>query len=173
MECARRGVWDAAAARTLPHGIQSLTLCWMGEEMVLVKHHGRGKLHALDCAWVAGCDPAPGEYVARLRSDFPTDFPEHGCLGPAANRTQPSGRDRAAHDSFARAVKGRDGGQCVECGGTEGLVAHHIVPLMEGGTHEPDNGVTLCGKHHKTKHTTYKNKTHRSDGTRIVPKSTG
>ena len=140
----------------------------MDGEMVLVKHHGRGMLHAPDCSWVAGCKPTPGDYLVRPRSDFPIDFPEHGCLGPTANRAKPLGRDRAAHDSFARTVKARDDGRCIECGSTQGVVAHHVVPLMEGGTHEPDNGVTLCSKHHKTKHTTYANKTHRSDGTPIA-----
>lgn len=85
-----------------------------------------------------------------------------------ANPAERSGRDRAAHDRFAKAVKARDGGRCVECGSAQGVVAHHVVPLMEGGTHELANGATLCAEHHKAKHTSYANKTHRSDGTRIA-----
>src|SRR5215216_8097836 len=44
-------------------------------------------------------------------------------------------RDAAAHRRFAKAVKERDGYRCQECGSTERLIAHHVIPLQEGGTH--------------------------------------
>jgi len=55
-----------------------------------------------------------------------------------------SGRDRAAHMRFRRAVVARDGA-CQRCGATTGLHAHHLVP----GNHDPHVGVTLCGPCHR------------------------
>ena len=42
----------------------------------------------------------------------------------------------------------RDGYKCVDCGKTNGLEAHHIVPDIE----EIDNLVTLCRSCHKKRH---------------------
>lgn len=45
----------------------------------------------------------------------------------------------------------RDRHQCRQCGSTEKLEAHHIVPLAHGGAaYNLDNVVTLCAAcHHK------------------------
>lgn len=43
-----------------------------------------------------------------------------------------------------RAVKKRDRYRCRDCGSTENLRACHIVPLHEGGSHDPSNGITRC-----------------------------
>jgi hypothetical protein len=53
-------------------------------------------------------------------------------------------RDMAAHARFARAVKARDGHQCVTCGSTVDLRACHIVPLHMGGNDDPSNGQCKC-----------------------------
>ena len=42
----------------------------------------------------------------------------------------------------------RDGFQCVECGRTKGILAHHIIPEIE----ELDNLITLCHSCHSKKH---------------------
>jgi hypothetical protein len=40
--------------------------------------------------------------------------------------------------------------ECQNCGTSENLELHHIIPLMDGGTHEPWNLMTLCMScHHK------------------------
>lgn len=45
----------------------------------------------------------------------------------------------------------RDGHQCQACGSTVDLVVHHIWPLRDWGTHDPENLVTLCPTcHHRT-----------------------
>jgi len=73
-------------------------------------------------------------------------------------------RDAAAHRRFAKAVKERDGYRCQECGSTERLIAHHVIPLQEGGTHDPSNGITLCATCHAPRHATYRFKLARGDG---------
>lgn len=57
-------------------------------------------------------------------------------------------------DAFREAVFARDGHQCVICGATGELDAHHIVERrlwtapQEGGGYFLDNGATLCAEHH-------------------------
>ena len=51
---------------------------------------------------------------------------------------------------WARLVKVRDEGQCVICGAIDRLNAHHIIPReIEETTHDLQNGITLCPKHHR------------------------
>jgi 5-methylcytosine-specific restriction enzyme A len=73
-------------------------------------------------------------------------------------------RHAAAHRRFAKAVKERDGYRCQRCDGTERLVAHHVKPLQEGGTHHVDNGITLCAACHAPEHQSYEFKLVRGDG---------
>jgi 5-methylcytosine-specific restriction endonuclease McrA len=82
----------------------------------------------------------------------------------AAERAKRLRRDAAAHRRFAKAVKERDGYRCRRCGTADALVAHHVKPLQEGGTHDPSNGITLCAACHAPEHTSYEFKLVRGDG---------
>jgi len=63
-------------------------------------------------------------------------------------------------------VKIRDNGICAECGIDSSTLkipgrrkswdAHHVIPLFEGGRHEPDNVITLCYHCHKKAHSKQK-----------------
>lgn len=41
---------------------------------------------------------------------------------------------------------------CEWCGETNGLFAHHIIPVSEGGSHAVSNGLCLCGKCYLEEH---------------------
>lgn len=41
---------------------------------------------------------------------------------------------------------------CVNCGATENVVQHHVVPVALGGTNNPGNLVYLCERCHKLVH---------------------
>ena len=41
---------------------------------------------------------------------------------------------------------------CVFCGATDGVEQHHVIPRADGGTDEPENILTVCGKHHGLLH---------------------
>lgn len=49
-----------------------------------------------------------------------------------------------AHRALRDFVIERDGRACVQCKGTEMLVADHIVSRRNGGAHHPDNMQCLC-----------------------------
>ncbi|HYJ09178.1 MAG TPA: HNH endonuclease, partial [Polyangiaceae bacterium] len=64
---------------------------------------------------------------------------------------------RAAQDvppSVRRLVLRRDHGRCVVpgCRHVAWLDVHHLQPRADGGGHNPDNLITLCGAHHRALH---------------------
>lgn len=47
----------------------------------------------------------------------------------------------------------RDGDRCRQCGSTQGLEVHHIVPIAQGGDRFAlSNLITLCGSCHHDSH---------------------
>lgn len=70
----------------------------------------------------------------------------------AHERVRNGRRSAEARGPWARAVKERDGNRCQRCGSPEGVEAHHIRPLAQGGGDTLDNGITLCGGCHKAVH---------------------
>jgi 5-methylcytosine-specific restriction endonuclease McrA len=91
-----------------------------------------------------------------------------GALGPESycRAHRPTSRTRqtpnrgggATARAFREAVLARDGYRCaaIEEGerctvtDTRLLEVHHVVPLANGGSNDPTNGVTLCRSHHQT-----------------------
>ena len=53
-----------------------------------------------------------------------------------------------------RAVMRRDRQRCAVpgCEGHQFLDVHHLDPRAEGGSHDPDRLVVLCGSHHRSAH---------------------
>ena len=51
-----------------------------------------------------------------------------------------------------KAILDRDGHKCVRCGNTTALHLHHIVAVLDGGTNEHDNIMTLCARCHDEWH---------------------
>lgn len=44
------------------------------------------------------------------------------------------------------------GGECLDCGATEGLEVHHIIPRARGGKNVIGNGMVLCRPCHELRH---------------------
>lgn len=55
-------------------------------------------------------------------------------------------------DLVRRQVLTRDGNTCVDCGISEELHVHHLIPRSAGGPDVPSNMVTLCAGCHAGKH---------------------
>lgn len=53
-----------------------------------------------------------------------------------------------------RLVLSRDNHRCTECGESQNLEVHHVVPRRLGGPDEPSNLVTLCSACHFRLHVT-------------------
>jgi 5-methylcytosine-specific restriction endonuclease McrA len=53
-----------------------------------------------------------------------------------------------------RLALSRDNYQCTECGATQDLEVHHIVPRRLGGPDDPSNLITLCAACHSRLHGT-------------------
>lgn len=57
------------------------------------------------------------------------------------------------HDPiYRKMMKYTCGSVCYNCGSTEGIEYHHIVPLYVGGTNNISNIACLCSKCHKAVH---------------------
>lgn len=55
------------------------------------------------------------------------------------------GKSKKRNKTIADKAIERDG-KCMLCGTSIGLVAHHIIPIVDSGTDTMDNMITLCEK---------------------------
>ena len=69
-------------------------------------------------------------------------------------RLSPSSRatDKAGWKKLRALALQRDGDQCVRCGATDHLAAHHILAVYQGGRNILSNVQTLCGNCHRAAH---------------------
>ena len=63
--------------------------------------------------------------------------------------------DPQIKEEVRQSVLARDGHKCIECGSTEELNVHHVLPEKYGGKYSPENLITLCRTCHSTKHIEY------------------
>lgn len=77
----------------------------------------------------------------------------HQYLSDKLSKSSTDIRRSAEYRKWRRAVKKRDG-ECVECGSTKNLHAHHIIPVGEDESLATniENGKTLCTRCHAEKH---------------------
>ena len=80
------------------------------------------------------------------------------CLGcrrfiPHGSRCFDCDRRRRDRVMIPHAVKVRDGFTCRDCGAFGvPIVAHHVIPLAEGGADTMGNMLTLCAPCHAKRH---------------------
>jgi hypothetical protein len=96
---------------------------------------------------MAECD---GQQIGVIPSRVDT----HVAHAPTEPSTKPARATQSIPPSVRRKVLRRDRGCCVVPGCTHGsfLDVHHIKPREEGGGHDADQLVTLCGAHHAAVH---------------------
>ena len=66
-----------------------------------------------------------------------------GTIGGKARRTM-------TWRALSKKIRKRDGNRCRCCDGNYRLCAHHKTPKANGGTDDPENLITLCGRCHPT-----------------------
>ena len=119
----------------------TMTLC---ESCGAGHQHGRGQVVPVgpEVIEMAACD------AQRVPRDVPeTSAHTHvGGTGQRATQTIPP--------ATRRAVMQRDGGRCQVdgCRHATFVDVHHLVPRADGGTHDRDFLLCLCGSHHRAVH---------------------
>jgi hypothetical protein len=125
--------------------------------------HGHGELVAVgpEVVEMAQCDAQDIGDVQGAASMRSGDVEARRDLGePVLVDETHVGRRRATQTippATRRAVVRRDHGRCVVpgCRGAKFLDVHHVKPRAEGGDHDPDLLVLLCGQHHRALHAGY------------------
>lgn len=104
------------------------------------------EMASCDAQLIGSVDAAP---PAALRHD--SAHVSDADTGPQA---KPARATQTIPPAVRRRVMRRDGGRCVVpgCRNSRFIDVHHIHPRAEGGGHEPDGLVCLCGRHHRALH---------------------
>jgi hypothetical protein len=91
--------------------------------------------------------------------------PTHAPKRPSHPSRQTPGRGSGSQvTKFRQAVLTRAGNRCeaivngVQCTETQGLQAHHLLGLRQGGSNDVGNGVALCLAHHRALHSALRSK---------------
>ncbi len=105
-----------------------------------------------------GTMPAGGELVAidRAMVEMTACDAESFALSPHDDThvgTKPRAK-RSIPPATRRLVHHRDGGRCRVPGCRHAVYVdiHHLDPKAEGGSHDPENLITLCSAHHRALH---------------------
>lgn len=100
--------------------------------------------------------PVRGVKIARklgCSKGYPSEFVlEHFESGSAVIPKEYVRKRTALSDQERRAILERDGSQCIRCEGSGELEVHHIIPVADDGSNEPDNLATLCHDCHLDAH---------------------
>jgi 5-methylcytosine-specific restriction endonuclease McrA len=102
----------------------------------------------------AGDPPRPiatlGGYVDGQQQD-----PDLPVVHTRIRRNRPIGSFALERDSggvaatFRRRALRKTGGRCARCGSRDRVEAHHVLPLLFGGTNDPENAMPLCHECHR------------------------
>lgn len=87
---------------------------------------------------------------AHAQSQLSTHAPAY-----APTASAPKGRaQQTIPPAIRREVMRRDGGRCAvgSCRNAVFVDVHHIVPRADGGAHDPEQMLVLCGAHHRALH---------------------
>jgi hypothetical protein len=104
------------------------------------------------------CD---AQHIGRIESESPAQERTSTRVGNGAEsdpRPAPANRNERATQSIPPAVRRkvvhRDGGRCKVpgCRHVHFLEIHHVDPRADGGDHNPDGLILLCGVHHSAVH---------------------
>ena len=113
-----------------------------------------GRKVTLSCEF---CDGKFERYESAIEGGSAVRFCSNECkykfLSDELSEPGTEIRHSAEYRNWRESVKQRDG-ECVSCGSTERLHAHHIIPIEEDEelATEIDNGKTLCARCHADRH---------------------
>jgi len=154
-DCGGASIDGGGQSHPIGRAVLAMAAC-DGQQLGAVDGGGGGE--------ASGCDH--GDYVpsphvgaiggdAAAEPETPTPAPSRPHVGAKAASSTPRRRARQSiPPAVRRAVLRRDGNRCAVPGCTHHrfLDVHHLDPLAEGGSHDPDRLITLCGAHHRGTH---------------------
>jgi hypothetical protein len=145
---------DLTAAQARADGLVSVASEWLSGE---IGGHEMTAEIFVDAALAVSTDGEAGVMVVGGPRIGPITLGEILCSGTVRinfadeyGRVSTSPSSRALPYAVRRRVLFRDGHQCViaGCQSRSRLQPHHLIPYSQGGTHDPENLVTLCWFHH-------------------------
>jgi len=76
------------------------------------------------------------------------------CMDLDRRSSNPNIRESAEYQQWRQDVLERDSYQCVDCGNSDNLQTHHIIPIKEDNEKATnvDNGLTVCANCHASRH---------------------
>jgi hypothetical protein len=117
------------------------------------RQQGRGELVevAPEVVEMATCD---GQNIGRVLPDAHVGTEVQVPSDEEVEPPHPARATQAIPPALRRAVLRRDGARCkvTGCRHATFIDVHHLVPRADGGTHTPENLVTLCSAHHRAIH---------------------
>lgn len=146
---------DATAGQLRADGLVSVASEWLSGE--IGGHEATAEIF-IDAALATASEGREGVSVVSGPRVGPNTLGEILCSGTVrvtvhddvlrTISTSPTGR--AIPPAIRSFVLHRDGRRCVigGCQSRSRLQPHHLLPYSEGGSHDPDNLVTLCWFHH-------------------------
>ena len=155
VECGQASIDAGGRSHPVDRAVREMAAC-DGQQLGAVDGGGGGE--------ACGCDPDDHEPRPHVGADEPASAAAPALPAPAPPsphvRTKagaPTPRRRARQaiaPAVRRAVLRRDGNRCGVPGCTNHrfLDVHHLDPLAEGGSDDPDRLITLCGAHHRSTH---------------------
>lgn len=146
---------DTTAGQDRADGLVSVASEWLSGE---VGGHDLAAEIFIDAGLAASSDGERGVSVVAGPRVGPTTLAEILCAGTnrvtvfdGATRTvSTSPASRTIPPAVRAFVYQRDGHRCViaGCQSRSRLQPHHLMPFSEGGSHDPDNLITVCWYHH-------------------------
>jgi hypothetical protein len=131
-DCGQASIDAAGQSHPVDQAVLDMAAC-DGQELGAVDGAGGGE--------ACGCDHDDHPSRPHVRAEAVTPAPRRRAR-------------QAIPPVVRRAVLRRDGHRCTVPGCTNHrfLDVHHLDPLAEGGSHDPDRLISLCGAHHRHTH---------------------
>jgi hypothetical protein len=145
---------DTTASQDRADSLVSVASEWLSGE---IGGHEMAAEIFVDAALATATDGEAGATVVGGPRIGPITLGEILCSGTIRinfadefGRVSTSPSSRAIPLAVRRRVLYRDGHRCViaGCQSRSRLQPHHLIPFSQGGTHDPENLVTLCWYHH-------------------------
>jgi len=137
---------------------------YCGDEFVVEQsqyERGVGKYCSMECYSESGTVECECNYCGDKFTIWKYDYKQglgkycsNKCQGLDSRSSNPDMRKGVEYREFRRSVLERDNYECVDCGASDNLHVHHVIPIKKDDKKitDVDNGVTVCVSCHTDRH---------------------